>query len=223
MFAVKGIELKLYSNEGNEDVLSYIDKQGTVLDVGCGAGDNAKLLLAKGLEVTGITISPDELAAAKPFLKKGYLYNLENGLPSEVANVQYDYIICSHVLEHICHPEKLLADLLSCLEKDGRLIVALPNLFHYSSRWQLLRGNFNYQNAGIWDNTHVKWYTYETGKSLLEKHGFRVTLRRVTGNVPAYSVFSKLLPASWLKKIYAGLVKLSPGLFGYQLIFIATR
>lgn len=213
---------KKYHNSGNADVLRHVNGIGTILDVGCGVGDNARILKNAGHRVDGITISETELKEALPFLNAGYLHNLENGLPEKVKENKYDYIICSHVLEHICYPEKLLNDLQHCLKTDGQLIVALPNLFHYNSRWKLVKGEFSYQDAGIWDNTHFKWYTYQTGVALLENNGFTVVHKTVTGLLPGNSLFSKILSKKTSLVIYNLLKKVSPGLFGYQLLYIAT-
>ena len=219
---MQNIGNKSYSNTGNEEVLNFINKPGKVLDIGCGAGDNARILQPLGFMVDGITISENELQEANLFLQRGYLFNLENGLPEEVKNSQYDYVICSHVLEHICYPEKLLNDIKSCIKADGKMVVALPNLFHYTSRWKLMRGEFNYQTAGLWDNTHFKWYTFKTGKALLENSGFKVTYCSVTGQLPGNSFFSKFLSKKISARIYNGLKKISPGLFGYQLVYVAA-
>jgi 2-polyprenyl-3-methyl-5-hydroxy-6-metoxy-1,4-benzoquinol methylase len=218
---IQNIKEKSYHNTGNKDVLKWLTKRGKVLDIGCGAGDNARVLKPLGYEIDGITISEIELAESRPFLRKGYLFNLENGLPPEVTNAKYDYIICSHVLEHICYPEKLLHDIHSCLAKDGLLVVALPNLFHYKSRWELMKGNFNYTSSGIWDNTHFKWYSFKTGKTLLEKSGFEIRFATVTGDLPGNSFFSKVLSKKMSSSIYNGLKQISHGLFGYQLLYTA--
>jgi len=213
---------KSYGNEGNEDVLQFLTIPGKVLDVGCGAGDNARILKPLGFRVDGITISEKELREANAFLQNGYLFNLENGLPEAAKNGAYDYVICSHVLEHICYPEQLLKDIQSCIKPGGKIIVALPNLLHYSSRWKLMRGEFNYQSAGLWDNTHFKWYSFKTGKALLENNGFKVVYSSVTGQLPGNSLFSKFLSKKMAQKLYNRLKKLSPGLFGYQLVYVAT-
>jgi len=214
---------KNYRNSGNWDVLKFIEENSVVLDVGCGGGDNAKILKEKNCTVDGITISEAELKDASVFLRKGYLHDLEKGLPDAVRGNQYDYVICSHVLEHICYPDKLLSDIRASLKEDGKLIVALPNIMHYQSRWQLMKGNFNYQSAGIWDNTHFKWYTFKTGASLLEDNGFAIVEKTVTGQLPAASFFSKILPGKSAAALYDRLKKISPGLLGYQLLYVAAR
>ncbi len=217
---MENIIQKSYRNEGNDDVLKFITMPCRVLDVGCGGGDNARALKERGCIVDGITISEIERHEASSFLRNCYLYNLENGLPDELKNNQYDFIICSHVIEHICYPEKLLKDILQCLQSGGKLIVALPNLFHYKSRWQLLKGDFTYQSAGIWDNTHFKWYTYKTGIELLENNGFKVIVKTVTGQLPAASFFAKIFSEKFSATLFNQLKLVSPGLFGYQLLYV---
>lgn len=217
------IQEKVYHNAGKKDVLNCIKTPATILDIGCGGGDLAKVLHLKGCKVDGITISEQEFKEADPYLRNGYLFNLENGLPPEVIHKHYDYVICAHVLEHICYPEKLLHDIRFCIGDKGTLIVALPNLFHYKSRWELIKGNFNYTTSGIWDNTHFKWYSYATGKDLLEKNGFEIIYKTVTGELPGNSFFSKIFSVKISLKIYTILKRISPGFFGYQLLYTARR
>ena len=93
---------------------------------------------------------------------------------------------------------------------------------HYQSRWQLARGNFNYKDAGIWDYTHFKWYTFITARQLLEQHHFKIKVASVTGELPANTVFKKILPPTLRKYIYSLLIKVSKGFFGYQLLYTAV-
>ena len=87
----------------------------------------------------------------------------------------------------------------------------------------VMLGNFNYKEAGIWDYTHFRWYTFATGKKLLEQHNFTIESATVTGDIPAKSIFGKLLPEFLMKKIYTGLIGLSKGFFGYQLLYKACK
>jgi hypothetical protein len=63
------------------------------------------------------------------------------------------------VLEHIVYPDKLLKDIYQ-VQPGGFLVVALPECYALNSRLKPMAGNFT-TNGGIWDNTHVKWYTFE--------------------------------------------------------------
>ena len=215
---------KIYTNSGNDDVFALIKKQcSRILDVGCGGGSLGKILTASGHLVDGITISDEEYNLASELLNNVYLYNLETGLPNEMLHSQYDYVICSHVLEHIVYPDKLLKDIYEVLKPGGILVVALPNLMHYKSRLKLITGNFVYEDAGIWDNTHVKWYTFSSAKKLLTNYGFSIELATVTGELPFNSVFSKILSPSIRNRIFAILIKISNGFFGYQILIRAKK
>ena len=215
---------KVYLNNGNQNVLKLITKPDSIiLDVGCGGGVLAKILSSIGHTVDGITISSDELVMAKPFVRNLYLHNLETGLPLTLKPNQYDYVICSHVLEHIVYPEKLLKDIYTVLKPGGVLIVALPNIMHYKSRMKLVAGKFEYADAGIWDYTHVKWYTFKTAKQLLINTGFNIELATVTGELPFNSLFIKILPGFIRERIFHLLIGISKSFFGYQLLLKTSK
>ncbi|MGF1500128.1 MAG: class I SAM-dependent methyltransferase, partial [Elainellaceae cyanobacterium] len=99
---MNSVREKSYKNKGNLPVLNRMPETArTVLDVGCGAGDNARLLKERGLVIDGITLSEEEAAASREFCRQVWIFNLEDGLPPEVTD-RYDAVICSHVLEHVC-------------------------------------------------------------------------------------------------------------------------
>jgi methionine biosynthesis protein MetW len=214
---------KIYSNDGNTDVLDLVPANAKyILDIGCGDGSNAKKLTISGYIIDGITISESEMITAKPLMRNIYVHNAENGLPMAGDDL-YDVVICSHVLEHICYPQNLFKDIHRVLKQGGSLIIALPNLMHYKSRWQLLLGNFNYQDTGIWDYTHFRWYTFASAKKLLQENNFVIEYATVTGDLPLNSLFKKILPGSIRKKIFSFLIRISKGFFGYQLLYMAKN
>ena len=214
---------KVYSDSGNMNVISLVPPGAKyVLDVGCSDGFNARLLSERNCIVDGITISEKEKEGAEKTMRQVYVYNAENGLPFTGSDL-YDVVICSHVLEHICYPQQLMNDIHRVLKPGGVLIVALPNLLQYRSRWSLMMGNFNYEETGIWDYTHVKWYTFNTAKQLLLQHHFTIDIATVTGELPLNSIFKKILPAGLRKMIYSLLIKISKGFFGFQLLYRAVK
>ena len=211
---------KVYSNQGNPSVLAEIKKKGKVLDIGFGNGDNARILKNQGHVIDGITLSPHEAENVNGIIDNVYIYNLEEGLPKLIST--YDYIICSHVLEHIAYPEKLLMDIKKYLKQDGKLIVALPNLMHYRFRFELLKGNFYQKESGIWDYTHLRWYTFSSGREMLLRNGFKIEKAYVDGDIPLLS-YLKFIPKLVRSKIYLLLAKISSGFFGGQLIYVCKN
>jgi methionine biosynthesis protein MetW len=214
---------KVYANLGNDDVLNMVPPAALyILDIGCGDGSTARQLIRRNCIVDGITISENEKKQAEKTMRQVYVHNLENGLPFAGTDL-YDAVICSHVLEHICYPERMMNDIYRVLKSNGVFIVALPNIMHYRSRWSLVQGNFNYQEAGIWDFTHFRWYTYASAKLLLEQHNFRIEVATVTGTLPLYSIFKKIFPSAVNRFLYTILIKISKGFFGYQLLYRSVK
>lgn len=212
---------KIYANQGNGSVLRQVpDAAIRVLDVGCGMGDNARFLVGRGHVVDGITLSQTEATAARSFCRRVLVGNLEHGLPSGV-DAAYDCCLCSHVIEHICWPERMLADIhRTLLPTGGALIVALPNLLNYKSRLRLLTGDFEYTPSGLMDDTHFRWYTFKSAQAMLRKNGFRIELAFGEGGAPLWPV-RRILPRKITRAIDKLADRLSPGLFGNQLIFVA--
>lgn len=213
---------KVYSNHTNTAVLNRVPAEANfILDVGCGGGDNARELSATGMTVVGITLSEAEAELARKYCETVHLQNLENGLPA-LGSLRFDAVICSHVLEHICYPEKLLEDIHSILMPDGKLIVALPNIMHYRTRIMLALGRFDYQDYGTLDYTHFRWYTHRTGRELLTKHGFNVLEATATGSLPFGRLRRRFLGSFSAR--YDDLAgHCFPGLLGHQLIYVAKR
>lgn len=210
------INNKIYKNSGNEELLKLVPTDiFSVLDIGCGAGDNASFFAKRGILVDGITLSEKEAVLAQKYMREVAIFNLENGLPSSIKARKYDAVICSHVLEHICFPEKLLEDISQVLQSKGVLVIALPNLLHYVSRWELMKGNFKLEPSGIWDYTHFRWYTFQSAQRMLLNNGFQICKADVSISLP-FGRFTRKLPLS-IKKIFK---IVSPGLFGSQLLYL---
>lgn len=217
------VDKKVYSNDGNSSVLQAVPSNARrVLDIGCGAGDNAKALSLRGITVDAITLSESERLASQAYCDRIWIHNLESGLPSEAVASRYDAILCSHVLEHVCFPTSLLNDVRRCLQADGRLIVALPNLMWWKTRLALTMGHFDYADAGIMDNTHFRWYTFRSAQRLLAEHGFRVEVAKVLGNLPI-GPLRRWLPSRFVGTLDRTVSRMLPGLVGYEMIFAATH
>jgi len=212
---------RCYRNQGNALLLDEIPKDAIrILDVGCGGGDNARRLTERGQVVDGITLSLSEARQAKNTCRRVWVHNLENGLPENLRPV-YHAVICSHVLEHLRQPEALVCQLRRLLRPTGgSLHVALPNPFFYQNRWKLLRGNCRYERSGLMDSTHLRWFTFQTGRELLEDGGFRIQSAKVEGSLPL-APFRRILPAAWVAGLDRWGCRKWPGLFGYQMIYSA--
>ena len=214
------IQERVYENSGNPALLALAPvRGGRALDCGCGAGDNARLLRERGWSVTGVTLSPEEQRAAARYCEQVALADLEQPLPASVGT-GFDLVLLSHVLEHLVHPEVLLAGVERVLAPDGLVAVALPNVLYYPIRLKALLGRFDYTPDGIMDETHVRFYTFASGAALLRKHGFELLEMRVEGAFPLWKL-RRLLPAGWVAWINDRACRALPGLFGRQSLYLA--
>jgi 2-polyprenyl-3-methyl-5-hydroxy-6-metoxy-1,4-benzoquinol methylase len=219
---------RVYANAGNPDVVRLIDADAMeILDVGCGAGDNAALLLQQDSRrsIYGITRSEPEAARARKYMRECWVADLEGPLPSDLLGRTFDCILFSHVLEHLQDPSQLVATLASVLRPSGACVFAVPNVLNWRDRLRFLQGKFEYQETGTLDSTHLRFFTYDTAaKYLLESAPeLQVVEQRAAGAVPLWFLRKHLLSDRLRMKIDALGCELRPNLFGSQVLVKARR
>lgn len=221
-------ETRVYANAGNPAVVALVDPlSSVVLDVGCGAGDNASLLKARdpSKQIYGITASKGEAALAGRWMEACWVADLEQPLPSEVIERDYDVIVCSHVLEHLVDPASAVARLSALLKPGGSFVIAVPNVLSWRQRLRFLFGRFEYEQTGVLDETHLRFFTYFTAPNYLlaKARELRVVEQRVTGSVPLWilrrHVFSSRL-AEYVDRLGC---LVTPNLVGSEILIKAVR
>ena len=110
---------------------------GRGLDVGCGRGDLAGLLVAQGWRMTGIDPSPDACAAARHRGVDAREGTLETIPLEEQA---YDLVVFQHSLEHTAEPQADLERVRTALAPGAVVIITVPNFGcwqanHFRDRW----------------------------------------------------------------------------------------
>jgi hypothetical protein len=67
---------------------------------------------------------------------------------------------------------------------------SLPNSGHYYFRWNVLMGRFPQHQRGLFDSTHLHFYTWDGWNALLRRAGFTVETVRASG-VPVGLAFPR--------------------------------
>lgn len=217
------IRQRIYANEGNRDVIELLPNRCMdVLDVGCGAGDNARLLktLRPGCRVAGVTHSRAEADLARPYLDGCWILDIEQELSNHFSECTFDALLFSHVLEHMRHPKDVLARFAELLRPDGIIVIAVPNILGWRQRIKFLRGDFRYQSHGPMDDTHLRFMTFETVEDVLLRgqNELKVEMKTVTGGFPLWFLRRHWLPSEWRKAIDAWGCRCWPNLFGSQIL-----
>lgn len=215
-----------YKNQGNQDVIKLIDKNDhLILDVGCGAGDNARIIKEnhKDCKIYGVTFSSKESSYVKKIIDDCFVFDIETDYINKYTNLTFDCIIFSHVLEHVANPDKVLKNFLSAAKNDTKIIIAVPNILNWRYRLKFLFGEFNYSNEGVLDYTHLRFFTHKTATKILLRDLENLEISRTfsPGHFPLW-ILRKISALNFVwEYIDKFTSKLLPNLFGEQTIIVA--
>ncbi len=154
-------------NESHALICKNVKKESLVLDVGCSQGLIGKILKKDlNCKVHGIELDKKAIEIAKETqcYEAVYKVNIVDNDSKEYMEffnkkLKFDYIIFADVLEHLIYPDEVLLEFSKLLNKDGKILISLPNIAHYDILNGLLNENFNYSDMGLLDNTHLRFFT----------------------------------------------------------------
>lgn len=212
----------LYQNAGNAEVLALLPRSAKrVLDVGCGAGDNARLLRQRGHDVWGVTLSESEAQSARQHMQAVWVGNAED-LELPVADEFFDAVLMSHVLEHFARPDVVLRRFARYLRSGGLLVAAVPNMAHWRVRLKLLRGDWERFDTGPFNRTHLQFWSVATAESVLADTPFEV--RSVAGGSPGVPLWPlRRIAAGLSRRLDSSIGKMAPNLFAQQVLLTGVR
>ncbi|MFD2517948.1 class I SAM-dependent methyltransferase [Salinimicrobium flavum] len=163
------------------DIIKEISgADNVVLDVGCATGSAGKFLLQNKIaqKVYGIEYSEDMSKEAAETYERVFNGDLnDEGFRLSIVKEipECDYIIFGDVLEHLVEPETVLKELKDILKENGKIIISLPNVGHLETFIQLfIKGTWPRNNRGIFDKTHLRWYTRKDAIDLVLDSGLDV-------------------------------------------------
>jgi 2-polyprenyl-3-methyl-5-hydroxy-6-metoxy-1,4-benzoquinol methylase len=162
----------------------------TVLELGCATGYVSKMLKENGCSVAGIELDPEAAETARQYCDAVIVADLNNPEILAGMNQKFDCILCGDILEHLLEPDKILLQCKSLLVENGFILVSLPNIAYWRMRLDLLLGRFNYQDTGLLDRTHLRFFTVNSFKKLILDCGYRLSEFEIN---EAGFPFSKLL------------------------------
>jgi 2-polyprenyl-3-methyl-5-hydroxy-6-metoxy-1,4-benzoquinol methylase len=138
------------------------NKEKKILDIGAGTGDFLAMAKSQGFVVEGV--EPSEVARTNAIKKGVQLHADLDALNGQRFNV----ITLWHVLEHLPDLDKQIERMVSFLEENGTLIIAVPNYNsfdakHYKSFW-----------AGYDVPRHLWHFSRKSISTLFQRHDMKV-------------------------------------------------
>lgn len=164
-----------YGSNVHDQFLDFLPSGTVLLDVGCGEGSWAPGLRERGF-TTLVGLEPDATSAhaAGDRYDRVHVGAIEDATLADLGGEPFDLIVFGDVLEHLVDPWAALEQARDWVATEGSLAISVPNLRHVRVLTQLVfHGRFDYQDRGIMDRTHLRWFTRDSLAAALHDTGWR--------------------------------------------------
>ena len=182
-----------YFSGARHDFVRRLPKDATasILEVGCGTGATGALALASGRaqRYTGIELFESAAVEARKVLTEVITGDVER-LDLDFGPTAFDALIMSEVLEHLVEPQRTIEKLVRSLRPGALVLASSPNISHWRVIRELIQGRFNLADQGVFDRTHMRWFTPSTFAAMFRDAGLRV---ESVGPVTAFSERTELI------------------------------
>lgn len=159
-----------------EHIASKSSGAPRILDIGCGCGANDRDFKKRTPHAHIVGIEPNPRAAQLARLTCDEVFEgmLEDWL-KKGEKKPFDLVVLSDVLEHIADPIGFLRALSSApAVRNAQWIISVPNYGVWYNRLRTLLGIQSYSWSGIWDRTHLRFFTRSSIRELLTYCGFEL-------------------------------------------------
>lgn len=172
-----------------------------LVDFGCGAGAIGAAFKREvpDCHYVGVEYVPEAARMARSRLDRvveGDVERMELDALG-IAPGSVDCLIYGDILEHLVDPWSLLARHRSLLKPDGLILASIPNVQYWRVLGNLLFGRWRYEDEGVLDRTHLRFFTLDSVIALFEEAGLSVktVTSRSCDKAEAEPFITTMLPA----------------------------
>lgn len=166
------------------DSLNPITGEHRLFELGCGNGSVANSLTFRGWDVTGVDPSIEGIEQAHiayPNLR----LEIGSGYDDLVKRYgQFPIVLSLEVIEHIYAPRQYVKSVFDLLCPGGTSIFSTPYHGYWKNLALALSGRMDRHFTALWDHGHIKFWSMETLRALLEETGFVNVMFKRVGRVP---------------------------------------
>lgn len=182
---------RLEPNDCLRVLRSWLQPNSTVLDVGCGSGETGRYLAADGHVVHGLEANEDRAALAREKLPLVEVGVAGDDFEPSCLLTAYDHVVLVDVLEHVVDALDLLSWCTRRLKERGSILCVVPNSAHAVFRIRILRGNWSYEDAGMFDRDHVRFYDIRSISAATEGSDLTEVRRHYSAAFPRWWIFPR--------------------------------
>ncbi len=206
----------------NAELLSLLPVNARhVVEVGCMLGVLAEAYRKQNpsARYTGIEIDLGYAAVASARCNVGVVVaDVEDLLGDQFATFfPSDCWVFGDSLEHLRDPWRLLAEIRKRIDGDGCIVACMPNAQHWGVQLRLAGGLLRYDDSGLMDRTHLRWFTRTTMIEMFNQAGWRVEagLSRSLPQIPPAAVFDAIRSLAAAAGVDPGQAVADAGIFQY--------
>ena len=169
-YSKHGISLD-YSFQIRLDLLGMMDLQREglrALEIGCACGATLREIGHRNptAKLYGVELNEKAAEVAAPFATILSM-DVERLDPAEIKE-RFDYIIMGDVVEHLLDPWAAIQNMRELLVPGGAIVASIPNVAHISNLYNVLGGRWTYEDMGLLDRTHFRFFTRQEIIKLFE-------------------------------------------------------
>lgn len=151
--------------------------QARILDVGCGCAANARELRSRhpGVRITGVEPNARAAELARQACDEVFHGTMDEWRGQAPPSSRFDGVVLSDIVEHVADPIAFVRTLAGTEAlRDATWVMSVPNYAVWYNRASTALGRQSYGWQGLWDRTHLRFFTRRTARELLEYCGLAI-------------------------------------------------
>lgn len=166
----------------HQALADLVRAESRVLDVGCAQGYLMDLLRdSMGCDCVGVEPEAGPAAATAERHPVHSVVFTSEARDLLTRDGLFDHVIFADVLEHMVDPAAAMVAGMELLRPGGSLLISVPNIVYLRARLRVLFGRFDYEEAGLFDETHLRFFTLSSFDRLVKDHGWTIRTRCYIG------------------------------------------